>query len=497
VEHNRDLASYIDSCAAHRPEAVAIEFEDRSSTYLQLSNNIETVANGLYDLGVRRTNRVAWLGHNHPLAIEILFACSRLGAIYLPLNSRLTVAEHQWILDDASPTVLVAETDFIEHANAALIASELNVCTSADLYSTSPSAPRTGEANDDVLLAYTSGTTGRPKGAVLTQKALVANAVNATHAHDFSSNDRVLTLLPLFHVGGLNIQTLPALFAGAAVLLHRSFDPETWLKDVERWKPTWSLLVPATLNSVSKHPNFNDTDLSSLTGLMTGSSTIPASCVQPFTDRDIVVGQVYGSTETAPTSIHLRIDAANEHPGSCGKPSPLTQLRIVDSEGCDVSPGASGELWVKGPNILSRYWNNPIATQEAITDGWFHTGDIGHQDPDGWVYIDDRKKDMIISGGENIYPAELEEILNDSSFFSEVTVVGINDEQWGEIPIVLGVSASAEKPSDSEIFRLFNNRVAKFKHPKRLIWMTALPRNAMGKVLKHELKAILKRDFDC
>ena len=162
MEHNRDLASYIDSCAAHRPEAVAIEFEDQSITYLQLSNNIETVANGLYDLGVRRTNRVAWLGHNHPLAIEILFACSRLGAIYLPLNSRLTVAEHQWILDDASPTVLVAETDFIEHANAALIPSELNVCTSADLYSTSPSAPRTGEANDDVLLAYTSGTTGRP-----------------------------------------------------------------------------------------------------------------------------------------------------------------------------------------------------------------------------------------------------------------------------------------------------------------------------------------------
>jgi fatty-acyl-CoA synthase len=497
VEHNRDLATYIDSWAAHRPEAPAIEFEGQSNTYLQLSNNIETVANALYDLGVRRTDRVAWLGHNRPLAIEMLLACSRLGAIYLPLNSRLTVAEHQWILNDATPTVLVADKDFLEQANAALITSDLEVRVEAEMYAASPSAPRIGAANDDVLLAYTSGTTGRPKGAVLTQKALLANAVNATHAHDFSSHDRVLTLLPLFHVGGLNIQTLPALFAGAAVLLHKSFNPEVWLKDVQRWKPTWSLLVPATLNAVSKHPNFKDTDLTSLTGLMTGSSTIPASSVQPFTDRNIVVGQVYGSTETAPTSIHLRIDAANEHPGSCGKPSPLTQLRIVDSEGRDVSPGVSGELWIKGPNILSRYWNNLVATREAITDGWFHTGDIGHRDPDGWVYIDDRKKDMIISGGENIYPAELEEILNDSSFFSEVTVVGIEDEEWGETPIVLGVSASARKPSDSTIFELFDARVAKFKHPRRLIWMTELPRNAMGKVLKHELKAILKRDFDC
>ncbi|MDG2114496.1 MAG: AMP-binding protein, partial [Actinomycetota bacterium] len=398
----QDIATWIDRWAVHRPDALALQFESATQSYDQLSRRVADTADWLHAHRVGEGDRVAWLGPNRPLALELFFACSRLGALFLPLNSRLTVAEHQWIINDADPTLLVADPAFDDHLAAAALGRQVATVADDDVLTGETAAPRVGTRSHPVLLAYTSGTTGRPKGAVLDQEAMWANAVNGAHAHDLTSADRVLTLLPLFHVGGLNIQTLPALHAGAAVLIHRAFDPGLWLDDVETWQPTWSLLVPATLNAVSAHPRFENADLTSLTGLMTGSSTVPAAVTRPFFDRGIAVGQIYGSTETAPTAVHIRCDAAADHPGSCGKASTTCEVRIVDDDGTDVEPGQSGELWIRGPNVLREYWRNPRATAEAITDGWFHTGDVGHVDDGGWMFIDDRKKDVIISGGENV-----------------------------------------------------------------------------------------------
>ena len=350
-----------------------------------------------------------------------------------------------------------------------------------------------------MLLAYTSGTTGHPKGALLDQAAMSANAVNSTHAHDLTSHDRVLTTIPLFHVGGLNIQTLPALLGGAAVRLQRAFDAGQFLDDVETWQPTWTVLVPAALTAVAAHPRFAGADLGSLHGIMTGSSPVPAAATRPFFDRGVPVGQIYGSTETAPIAVHLRCDEAASHSGSCGKPSTMCEVRIVGAGGEDVATGERGELWVRGPSVLREYWNDPQATAAALTDGWFHTGDIGHADADGWIFIDDRRTDLIISGGENIYPAELEDVLSGTDLVAESTIVGVPDERWGAVPVIVAVPASpgaGEPDADDDetaakLLRLFDGRLARFKHPKAVFWADQLPRTALGKVRKHEVRAML------
>ena len=488
-----DLASWVDNWADHQPASLAIEFKGVETNYDQLSTRISAIASWLHSQSVGVGDRVAWLGPNQPLAIELLFACSRLGAIFLPLNSRLLVSEHSWILQDAKPKLVVSHESFLTHAEEAATVIPVHSSDEVAQAETLDTTPRVGKLDDPVLLAYTSGTTGTPKGALLSQSALAANAVNGAHAHDLTSKDRFLTFLPLFHVGGLNIQTLPALMGGASVLLHESFDPGQWLTDVERWRPSWSLFVPATLDAVSTHPAFEGTDLSSLTGLMAGSSTIPEATTRPFFERGISVGQVYGATETAPTAVVMRVDDASERPGSCGKPATLCEVRIVNDAGTAVAQGESGELWVRGPNILSSYWRNADATSESITDGWFHTGDIGHQDPEGWIYIDDRKKDLVISGGENIYPAELENVLAESSLLLEATVVGAPDSRWGEIPVVVAVAAAGAEQNSEAVLHLFHGQVAPFKYPKRVIWTDQLPRNVMGKVLKHEVRALIAR----
>ena len=497
-----DLAARVERWANRQPTAPAVAFEGTEHTYRDLADQIAATAGWLAAAGVREGDRVGWLGPNRPAALRLLFGCSWLGAIYLPLNSRLAAPEHRWILDHAAPRLLVCDSAFEDHISRTGAPCDVRVlddeATGVDLSATSDAPSRRGTPSHPVLLAYTSGTTGYPKGAVLDQAAMAANAVNSTHAHDLTSADRVLTPIPLFHVGGLNIQTLPALLGGAAVLLHRTFDPGGFLDDVERWKPTWTVLVPAALSAVAAHPRFDSADLGSLRGVMTGSSPIPAAVTQPFFDRDLPVGEIYGSTETAPIAIHLRCDEARAHPGSCGKPSTMCEVRIVTDAGTDARPHEAGEVWVRSPSVMREYWRDPHATAEAISDGWFRTGDIGHADDDGWFFIDDRRKDMIISGGENIYPAELEAVLADFDLVAESTVVRAHDDRWGEVPIVVAVrlrSPTAGTHDDervaAELLGHFEGRLARFKHPKAVVWLDELPRTALGKVRKHEVLAML------
>ncbi len=501
-----DLAARVERWADHRPDATAVAFEGVEHTYREFADQIGAAAAWLAAAGVGEGDRVAWLGPNRPAALRLMLGCSWLGAIYLPLNSRLAPPEHRWILDHAGPSLLATDSGFEQHAEAIGAGCEIAVVPDEpagfDVSGTVP--PRRGTPAHPVLLAYTSGTTGHPKGALLDQAAMSANAVNSTHAHDLTSHDRVLTTIPLFHVGGLNIQTLPAVLGGAAVLIERAFDAGQFLDDVEQWQPTWTVLVPAALTAVAAHPRFATADLSSLRGIMTGSSPVPAAATQPFFERGVPVGQIYGSTETAPIAAHLRCDEAADHPGSCGKPSSMCEVRIVVDGDRDAAAGERGELWVRGPSVLREYWNDPGATADAITDGWFHTGDIGHADADGWIFIDDRRTDMIISGGENIYPAELEEVLSGTDLVAESTVVGVPDERWGEVPVIVAVRATGPAAASgaagdaeieaAEVLALFDGRLARFKHPKAVLWTDQLPRTALGKVRKHEVRAMLNEN---
>ncbi len=499
-----DLAARVERWADRQPTATAVAFEGVEHTYRAFADQIAATAGWLAGAGVGEGDRVAWLGPNRPAALRLMLGCSWLGAIYLPLNSRLAPPEHRWILAHAAPSLLVVDAAFERHGESIGAGCEIQVLPDEPECPAPPSAPppRRGTPAHPVLLAYTSGTTGHPKGALLDQAAMAANAVNSTHAHDLTSRDRVLTTIPLFHVGGLNIQTLPAVLGGAAALIERAFDAGQFLDDVEQWQPTWTVLVPAALTAVAAHPRFAAADLGSLHGIMTGSSPVPAAATQPFFDRGVPVGQIYGSTETAPIAVHLRCDEAAFHPGSCGKPSTMCEVRIVTDDGGDAAPGERGELWVRGPSVLREYWRDPEATADALGDGWFRTGDVGHADDEGWIFIDDRRKDMIISGGENIYPAELEEVVARSDLVAEATVVGVPDERWGEVPVIVAVRASpstgtpdsrADDDTAADLLRLFDGQLARFKHPKAVIWLDEMPRTALGKVRKHEVKALLEQ----
>jgi fatty-acyl-CoA synthase len=465
-----NLSRVIEHWARHAPRRIAIHFDGADLSYAQLWERIEAATRAL---GVGRGDRVAWLGYNHPDMLALLFAAARLGAILVPLNWRLTAAEHAAILRDCQPRALYCDADFA--AAARNLAVPLG-----DWSDKGPAKPQ-GVDEDDLLIVYTSGTTGVPKGAVLQQRALLWNAYNGIHAHDLGQHDHVLTVLPMFHVGGLNNQTLPALVAGASVTLHRRFDAALWIRDVRGRRPTLSLLVPATMAAVIGHADWRNADLSSLKLLNTGSMVVPESLIQAFHARNVPVGQIYGSTETAPIATVLLREDAMRKVGSAGKAAAHCEVRLME-----------GEIWVRGPNVMRGYWNDPTATAAVLTrDGWFKTGDLGRVDDEGYFWIMGRSRDVIISGGENVYPAELENVLADCPQIAESAVIGIADAKWGEAACAVVVRKPGVQLDAAGVLALFQDRLARYKHPRRVVFTESLPKNALGKILKQELRKLV------
>lgn len=502
-----NASRWIEQHAAFTPDKPALRFFRKPEaeevwSYSDLDQRVRGWARGLkHTLGVGRGDRVAFLGYNHPDLLALLFACARLGAMLVPLNWRLAPQEHVYIVRNSGAHVLVLEADFQKHAREIEQAVPECRCVSLEFEASgwcSHESLLEGDGPDDAnpnvgldspwLVVYTSGTTGRPKGAVLTQEALFWNALNSVHLHDLSSRDRVLSVLPFFHVGPLNIQTTPALYVGAEVVLTPRFDPGLTLKLVREVHPDLLLLVPVTMQALLLHPEWEPSDLSSLRMVVTGSSVVPADLIEGFHRHGVPVGQVYGSTETCPIAAVLRREDAWHHIGSTGKPALHCEVKIVGESGQAVPPGESGELWVRGPNVMLEYWGDAQATAEAFSEGWFRTGDVGYRDLEGFITIHDRKKDIIISGGENIYSAELEAILRDHPAVADAAVVARPDSGWGEVPVVFLECKPGKSLDTKQVMAMFQNRLARFKHPKDVIFLPALPRNTMGKVLKYELR---------
>ena len=495
---NRNLSQWIESHAAFVPSKTAIRFEGHDISYFELLVRVQNTVGLLKNAhGVSRGERIAYLGLNSPELLILLFACARLGAMLLPLNWRLAMPELEYILDNAAPRLLVCDEEYFpvgeklcgKRSGRTLCGHDHLAAEHQDCHF-EWTDPQVGPASP-MLLVYTSGTTGRPKGAVLTQEAVLFNALNSVHMHDLDPSDHILTVLPMFHVGGLNIQTTPALYVGATVTLHRRFDPGAVLSDIQALSPTRLVLVPATIMALAADPQWTVTDLSSVRSVTTGSTIVPHSIIALFHDRAVPVIQNYGLTETGPVALYLRVDDAFGHVGSTGRGALHTRLRIVNEEGDDVACGESGELLLQGPNVLREYWGDPMATEKAFHEGWFRTGDVGYQDDEGYVYINDRKTDVVISGSENIYPAELEQVLDTVEGLAEATVVGMPDPRWGEVPVALVVLEPGVTFDKQAILSFFEDRLARFKHPKAVIQIDMLPRNVMGKVLKHELRAKL------
>ena len=497
-----DLSDFIFRHAGFTPDKPALRFEGGTLTYAAMAARIEAAARALKsELRVGRGDRVAVLAANHPDYLVLLYACARLGAMLVPLNWRLAVPEQLFTLTDASVGALLVEKDFgsviapLAEALPQTRVVGLDFAPAGGWSFEELLASRCGESRNPridlsapLLVVYTSGTTGRPKGAVLRQEALFWNGVMSQHMHGLTANDHVLTVLPLFHVGGLNIQTTPALHHGATVTLHPRFAPETTLAAIACDRPTLAVLVPATMQAMITHPAWNSTDLSSLRALTTGSTIVPQNLIDAFEQRGVPVLQVYGSTETCPIAIYTTLHGDRSRPGSTGLPGLACEAKIVDEAGAEVVPGVAGEIAVRGPNVVFEYWGNELATREGLRDGWYLSGDVGTRDADGYFYVHDRKKNMIISGGENIYPAEIERVLLAHPAVAEAAVIGRPDPRWQEVPVahvVLRPGAAA----DAEALKAHvATELARFKLPREVIFADALPRNAMGKVQHFRLR---------
>ncbi|MEP5566978.1 MAG: long-chain fatty acid--CoA ligase [Halioglobus sp.] len=484
------------------PERTALIFEGETFLYSEFADRVKRQATLLREAGVCVGDRVGYLGFNHPALLETLFAAQALGAIFVPLNFRLTAEELTFIINDAGIHSL-----FVDDALQPVIAPARDEICCRHLFSSESEAegwrhlaseraasePIAGavsvDEHDLAVIMYTSGTTGLPKGAMLTHGNLLWNNINATMAFGGSRDNVVLTAAPLFHIGGLNVMTLHSFHLGSSVVLLRNFDPADVLKNFEEQRVTHMFGAPAMFLFMAQQPQFADTDLSSIETIICGAAPVPESLIELWGARGVSFCQGYGLTETAPFSAFLTPEWAVSKLGSAGQPPIFSDTRIVDSENQPLETGERGEICLRGPNIMKGYWNRPDATASAIdSEGWFHSGDIGYLDEDGFLFICDRLKDMVISGGENVYPAEVEGVLYKHEAIAEVAVIGMPDEKWGEAVTAVVALNEGAALSLEELRDFAGEHLARYKLPLRLELVDALPRNPAGKVLKFVLK---------
>jgi fatty-acyl-CoA synthase len=472
----------------------------RQFTYAQFDARIARLAAHLRErLGIKRGDRVAVLALNTTDMLELQFACGRLGAVFLPLNTRLTVPELQYIVGDASPSLMIHDAELADTALA--VARPCKVGSSLLLgpdgsYEAAIAAAQPLDSSEIVTLddistiMYTSGTTGQPKGAIITHGMTFWNCVNLGGPAYISPSSVLLTVLPLFHTGGLNCYTNPVLHAGGTVLIMRAFDPGQALQLISDPAPHINVFfgVPAIYQFMAQHPAFATSDFSRLVVGGVGGAPMPLPLLKVWEERGVALQQGYGMTETSPAVLTLDREDAVRKAGSSGKPVLHTEVRIVRPDGTDAGVNELGELWVRGPNVTPGYWNRPDANASSFTDGWLHTGDAARVDEDGFYTIVDRWKDMYISGGENVYPAEVESVLHQLSAIAEAAVIGIPSEQWGETGMAIIAIKPGHSLSEAEIHAHCAANLARFKCPRLIQFVDALPRNATGKIHKPTLR---------
>ncbi|MCW5746778.1 MAG: long-chain fatty acid--CoA ligase [Alphaproteobacteria bacterium] len=499
--------TYYDWIAHHadrRPQTVAIHdlHTGRSFTYQQLHERAGRLAAHLQGLGVGKRDRVAILAPNGPEYFDVQFACGRIGGVMVPLNWRLTVPELEYILGDCAPKVLVHDSTFRPQAQelkarcgvAHLMEVDIDRADCAyerAIMAASPSPTLVPMTHDDIsTIMYTSGTTGHPKGAIITHGMTFWNVVNLGVPAMISPATVQLVVLPLFHTGGLNCYANPVLHAGGTIRIMRSFEPGAALAHISdpALGITHVFAVPAPYQFMMQHPTFRDADLSRLKVSSVGGAPCALTILETWAARGVPLVQGYGMTETSPGTAMLDAADAMRKVGSAGKPLLHTEVRIVDESGRDVQCGEIGELWTRGPNITPGYWNKPEATAAAFADGWLKTGDAARQDEDGFYYIVDRWKDMYISGGENVYPAEVENVIFQLPQVGDVAVIGVPDERWGEVGKAVIVVKPDQTLSQADVVNHCLARLARFKVPQSVDFVETLPRNATGKVLKRDLR---------
>ncbi|MGH2740502.1 MAG: acyl-CoA synthetase [Actinomycetota bacterium] len=474
---------------------VAIRHQGHDITYRDLDARTNRAAGALQTLGVGKGDRLAILAKNSPEYAEVFLACAKLGAIVVPLNWRLTPSEIEFQVNDSGAATLVYESEFSEAvdvfrpATGIKEALELGSTFEEALAGSGEEEPGVSIEGDDVLaLIYTSGTTGRPKGAMLTHANFFWTNLNILLAIDITQDERSVMVLPMFHVGGWNVNTLSVWWKGGTVLVEREFDASGCLRLVEAERATSMMGVPAIYLAMTQAPEFESADLSSLRHVVCGGAPAPESLIRTWEERGVKFIQGYGLTEAAPNSLVLPPEDSRRKLGAAGRPYFYADVRVVGENDEPVGAGGKGEIVIRGPSIMPGYWELPLETAHALRGGWLRTGDVARLDDEGYAYIVDRVKDMIISGGENVYPAEIENVLYEHPAVAEAAVIGVPDEKWGEAPLAVIVTKPGEAVPAEDVLAFCRERLAKFKTPKRVEFVDALPRTPSGKVIKHELR---------
>ncbi|MFC5665235.1 long-chain fatty acid--CoA ligase [Kitasatospora misakiensis] len=490
---NQGIGSWPARRARKTPHRTALLHEEHATGYAELYDRTTRLAHLLRARGVRPGDRVAFLGPNHPAFLETLFAAGQLGAVFVPLNTRLAVPELRYQLQDSGSTLLLT----VRRPDAAELAGDVELLEAEGASYEALLAEASAEpldvpvGPDDVcMIMYTSGTTGRPKGVVLTHGNILWNSLNVLVDVDLSTDEVTLVSAPLFHTAALNMTCLPTLLKGGTAVLESAFDPVRTLELVERHRITCLFGVPAMYDAVAAEPGWAEADLSSLRNLLCGGAPVPARTIRRYLDRGLAFVQGYGMTEASPGVLLLDRHDALTHAGTAGVPHFFTDVRLLNPAGDPVGVDEPGEVLVAGPNVTPGYWGHPEESADAFRDGhWFRSGDIAAVDAEGYIRLVDRLKDMFISGGENVYPAEVENALLEHPAVAECAVFGVPDEKWGEVGRAVVVLRPGAEVVVEELTAHLDGRLARYKIPRSVLLADALPRSGAGKLLKGPLRA--------
>jgi len=474
-------------------------------TYAELNQRANRSANFLQEhFNVQKGDRVSILAQNCLPFVDLLFGLGKIGAIFAPLNWRLTAHELGFIINDLQPKVLICGPEYVpilddlqseikvDHLisleNASIPGAESYELLLAQTAESEPACPQINE-NDGLCILYTSGTTGNPKGAILTHRQVLWNAINTVVSWGLSEKDISPILTPMFHSGGLFVFLVPLFYVGGRIVLARNFNQDESLKTIVQEKCTVILGVPTLFQIWMNSPIFPDADFSHVHFFISGGAPCPPSLIQAWRrTKGVAMRQGYGLTEAGVNCFSMTDEEAVRKAGSVGKPIFHSQMRLVNGEGHDVLPGETGELIISGPIVCAGYWRNEEATAQSLVDGWFHTGDMARQDDEGYFYIVGRYKDMIISGGENIYAAEVEAVFREHPAVADAALIGQPDEKWGEVGLMIVALNAGSSVSSMELLDHCTGRLARFKIPKRVEFVDGLPYSAYGKVIKAELR---------
>ncbi|WP_247673483.1 long-chain fatty acid--CoA ligase [Micromonospora sp. C51] len=501
--HEQGIGAWPAKRRLKSPDKLALVHGEGSTvTYRQFADGTDRVAALLRGLGLGKGDAVAYLGENSPDFLQVMFGAARLGAVFVPINTRLAPPEVAHVLTDCGARVLIHDPEFDERVAAAIGTGPApRVVVTGEGTPDRPGLTRLlsttavdGAAvavslDDPAAIIYTSGTTGRAKGAVLTHGNLTWVALNCVVDYDVVSTDVALMISPLFHVASLGMGALPVILKGATLVLEKGFEPGRALAQIERHGVTMLSGVPTTYQLMADHPNWATTDLSTLRKLTCGGSAVPTRILNAYEERGLSFSQGYGMTEASPGATSLPPAMTRAKQGSVGLPHFFTSVRIADEHGQPIADDGIGEIQICGPNVFPGYHRLPEATAEAFTpDGWFRSGDLGYLDADGYLYISGRLKDMIISGGENIYPAEIEVLLGEIDGVTGVAVIGVPDARWGEVPWAIMTVREDATVDLATVHQFLDGRVARYKVPKNVVIVDELPRTASGKVRKGDLR---------